>query len=147
MNNNNNTYNSEQIANIINYPVNIIHYIVLSRWPNMVNRMLSIIEMAIDSESRQYSRVKKSLNKSIYFSRDNILLHFDNNNIGDIYNKKYILNFFYGEFSKMQDGIEAILNITFNNEKQRNSISQAIGDIEREVLNEVIESIDKEYND
>ena len=137
-----NTYNSAKIEYIMNYPSNTIHSIILSCWPNMVNCILSIIEMAIDSEGKQYSRVKKNLNTIIYRSRNNSLIYFDSNE----FDKKDILNFFYNEFSKMQDDIENILNITFSNERQRNFISQAIVEIEKGVLNGIIQLVDKEYD-
>ena len=135
------TYNNNQIENIMQNPANIVHSYVLSCWPNMVNRILSIIEMAIDSESRQYSRVKKSLNTIVYRSRNNILLNFNYSIEGSDIDKKDIFKFLYEEFLKMQENIENIINITFSNEKQRNSISQAIGEIEREVLSDLNKSL------
>ena len=126
----NNTYNSPQIEYIVNNPSNIVQSVIISRWPKMVNRILSVIEMAI-AEGRQYSKIKKALSNTIYDTRNKMLLdysYFDEYKPDDI--NKHMNN--------LITELDNILSISFSISHQKDAICTLVLDIVKNVHEDII---------
>ena len=102
------------------------------KWSNMVNRILSIIEMALPEDSKQYKSVKKNLNLSIYDARNAVL---DGLNMIDPTSERKFINKI---FKNMNNNICNILLITIEEKERREAMVNAIDNIIQEVNSDVM---------
>ena len=136
-NNNSSSYNSKFIDGILGNPRNEEQALIVKKWPNMVNRVLSVIESALP-EGKQCSKLKKALNVNLYDTRNNLLAHFlePENSFSDNtegYKEKISV-----EFEIMNREINMRLDASLSYKRQRDAVFIYVNDITKEVCYELL---------
>ena len=107
---------------------------ISAKWSNMVNRILSVVEMALPEESKQYKSVKKNLNTHIYNARNNVINTYESV-------LPQIDLYVYDELNTMYMNIYSILLITFEDKERRDAIANAIKVIVADINLDIIDII------
>ena len=113
----------------------VLFRIIDIKWSNMVNGILSVVEMALPETGKQYKSVKKNINQCIYATKNNVL---DDINIG---NNELEYNISI-QLDNMYNNIYNIFVITFDDKERRDAIAMAVNAI----INDIKTSLILEFN-
>jgi hypothetical protein len=113
----------------------------MERFSRLVGKVLTNVEIAMPSDTRQYLMLKRALNRILYDqSRTRITDYFD----GDLVNINYTegLVFVQSVFIQMQIDLDSTLDMAFPTGAQHTAVKGAI----KSSVDEVLTSIEDEFN-
>lgn len=115
---------------------NEVQAFFIVKFSRLVGKVLTNVEIAMPSESRQYTMLKRALNKVLYDnSRNDLLLYFDGDQ--SEMDVEAGLERVHGVFARMQDELDSTLDMAFPVGPQHKAVKDAVKSSVDETLKDV----------
>ena len=129
----------EAIENILQN-TNDVQMFFMERFSRLVGKVLTNVEIAMPSETRQYLMLKRALNRILYDNSRNKILEYFNGSLADM---DYTTGLTQVQviFTKMQDELDSTLDMAFPVGPQHKAVKDAV----KSSVDEVYTSIEEEF--